>query len=80
MARTRGARLRRGGQAPDHARHLRAQRGYYDAYYKKAQQVRTLVAQDFSAAFAEVDVIVSADLADDGVSRRREWTIRCRCT
>ncbi|HMA35986.1 MAG TPA: Asp-tRNA(Asn)/Glu-tRNA(Gln) amidotransferase subunit GatA [Chloroflexia bacterium] len=32
--------------------------GYYDAYYKKAQQVRTLVAQDFSRAFAEVDLVV----------------------
>ena len=32
--------------------------GYYDAYYKKAQQVRTLVAQDFAAAFADVDVLV----------------------
>ena len=33
--------------------------GYYDAYYKKAQQVRTLVARDFEAAFAEVDVIAA---------------------
>ncbi|MCY0876904.1 MAG: Asp-tRNA(Asn)/Glu-tRNA(Gln) amidotransferase subunit GatA [Firmicutes bacterium] len=33
--------------------------GYYDAYYKRAQQVRTLIARDFAAAFAEVDVIVS---------------------
>jgi len=33
--------------------------GYYDAYYGKAQQVRTLVKQDFEAAFAGVDVIVS---------------------
>ncbi len=32
--------------------------GYYDAYYRKAQQVRTLLARDFLAAFAEVDVIV----------------------
>lgn len=32
--------------------------GYYDAYYKKAQQVRTLVAQDYKAAFQKVDVIV----------------------
>ena len=32
--------------------------GYYDAYYRKAQQVRTLVARDFLAAFTEVDVIV----------------------
>ena len=31
--------------------------GYYDAYYKKAQQVRQLVSDDFSNAFAEVDVI-----------------------
>jgi aspartyl-tRNA(Asn)/glutamyl-tRNA(Gln) amidotransferase subunit A len=33
--------------------------GYYDAYYRKAQQVRTLVAQDFSKAFEEVDAIVT---------------------
>jgi aspartyl-tRNA(Asn)/glutamyl-tRNA(Gln) amidotransferase subunit A len=31
--------------------------GYYDAYYLKAQQVRTLIKQDFDRAFAEVDVI-----------------------
>ncbi len=31
--------------------------GYYDAYYRKAQQVRRLIAQDFSAAFNEVDLI-----------------------
>ncbi|MFU8803606.1 MAG: Asp-tRNA(Asn)/Glu-tRNA(Gln) amidotransferase subunit GatA [Bradymonadaceae bacterium] len=33
--------------------------GYYDAYYKKAQQVRTLIRQDFERAFAEVDLIVT---------------------
>lgn len=33
--------------------------GYYDAYYLKAQQVRTLVKQDFDAAFSQVDVIAS---------------------
>jgi aspartyl-tRNA(Asn)/glutamyl-tRNA(Gln) amidotransferase subunit A len=32
--------------------------GYYDAYYKKAQQVRTLLTRDFLAAFEQVDVIV----------------------
>jgi len=32
--------------------------GYYDAYYRKAQQVRTLVARDFLDAFAKVDAIV----------------------
>lgn len=31
--------------------------GYYDAYYKKAMQVRTLVCQDFAKAFQEVDLI-----------------------
>jgi len=31
--------------------------GYYDAYYLKAQQVRTLIKQDFERAFAQVDVI-----------------------
>ena len=31
--------------------------GYYDAYYLKAQQVRTLIKQDFEAAFEQVDVI-----------------------
>jgi aspartyl-tRNA(Asn)/glutamyl-tRNA(Gln) amidotransferase subunit A len=33
--------------------------GYYEAYYKKAQQVRTLIKQDFESAFKEVDVIVT---------------------
>jgi len=32
--------------------------GYYDAYYRKAQQVRTLITRDFLEAFAKVDVIV----------------------
>jgi aspartyl-tRNA(Asn)/glutamyl-tRNA(Gln) amidotransferase subunit A len=31
--------------------------GYYDAYYLKAQQVRTLIRQDFDRAFAAVDVV-----------------------
>ncbi len=33
--------------------------GYYDAYYLKAQQVRTLLALDFQRAFADVDAIVT---------------------
>ena len=32
--------------------------GYYDAYYLKAQKVRTLIKQDFEKAFAAVDVLV----------------------
>ncbi|WP_298036131.1 Asp-tRNA(Asn)/Glu-tRNA(Gln) amidotransferase subunit GatA [uncultured Desulfuromonas sp.] len=33
--------------------------GYYDAYYLKAQKVRTLVRQDFLDAFAKVDVLLT---------------------
>jgi aspartyl-tRNA(Asn)/glutamyl-tRNA(Gln) amidotransferase subunit A len=33
--------------------------GYYDAYYGRAQRVRTKIAEDFRAAFAEVDFIVT---------------------
>lgn len=33
--------------------------GYYDAYYKKAMQVRTLLKQDFDKAFEEVDAIIA---------------------
>lgn len=34
--------------------------GYYDAFYKKAQRVRTIIVEDFDTAFKDVDVIVSA--------------------
>jgi aspartyl-tRNA(Asn)/glutamyl-tRNA(Gln) amidotransferase subunit A len=33
--------------------------GYYDAYYGKAQRVRTRIVEDFATAFAEVDVIIT---------------------
>ena len=33
--------------------------GYYDAYYLKAQKVRTLIKQDFDRAFEDVDVLVA---------------------
>jgi len=33
--------------------------GYYDAYYRKAQKVRTLVKQDFDNAFEEVDALLA---------------------
>ena len=58
-ARTRGA-----GFGPEVKRRimigtyaLRA--GYYDAYYRKAQQVRALIARDFERAFTEVDVVLT---------------------
>ena len=33
--------------------------GYYDAYYRKAQKVRTLITRDFLEAFDKVDIIVT---------------------
>jgi len=33
--------------------------GYYDAYYKKGQQVRTLIKRDFDEAFKKVDIIAT---------------------
>ena len=33
--------------------------GYVDAYYRKAQQVRTLIRRDFDAAFESVDVLLT---------------------
>lgn len=33
--------------------------GYYDAYYKRAQQVRTLIRQDFDRVFEEVDMLLT---------------------
>src|SRR5919197_1568190 len=34
--------------------------GYYEAYYGKAQQVRTVIKREFAAAFERFDVLVSA--------------------
>lgn len=33
--------------------------GYYDAYYKKAQQLRRLIKEDFDRAFEKVDILIS---------------------
>lgn len=33
--------------------------GYYDAYYRKAQKVRTLIIQDFEKVFKEVDLLIT---------------------
>jgi aspartyl-tRNA(Asn)/glutamyl-tRNA(Gln) amidotransferase subunit A len=33
--------------------------GYYDAYYRKASQVRTLIKEDFAKAFNQCDVIIT---------------------
>ena len=47
--------------------------GYYDAYYLKAQQVRTLIRRDFDAGASQrCDALVDAGRADDRVPARRE--------
>jgi aspartyl-tRNA(Asn)/glutamyl-tRNA(Gln) amidotransferase subunit A len=33
--------------------------GYFDAYYRQAQKVRTLIMKDFTEAFAKVDIIIA---------------------
>ncbi len=33
--------------------------GYYDAYYRKAQKVRTLIIKDFEKAFEQVDLLIT---------------------
>ncbi|MCA9383423.1 Asp-tRNA(Asn)/Glu-tRNA(Gln) amidotransferase subunit GatA [Candidatus Dojkabacteria bacterium] len=38
--------------------------GYYDAYYKKAQQVRTLIIEDFAKAFTKVDLILGPTMPE----------------
>jgi aspartyl-tRNA(Asn)/glutamyl-tRNA(Gln) amidotransferase subunit A len=38
--------------------------GYYDAYYGRAQRVRTKIAEDFRSAFADVDLIVTPTSAN----------------
>ena len=55
--------------------------GYYDAYYGKAQKVRTLMRRDFEDAFERCDLLVGADRADHRVpDSARSSPIRCRCT
>ena len=41
--------------------------GYYDAYYLKAQRVRTLIRKDFDSRFQTLRRDRHADRADDGV-------------
>lgn len=38
--------------------------GYYDAYYKKAQQVRTLIIEDFKQAFTKVNLIMGPTMPE----------------
>jgi len=49
----------RRGQTPDHAGTYALSAGYYDAYYLKAQRVRTLLTRDYEEAFQKVDALVT---------------------
>jgi len=46
--------------------------GYYDAYYKKASQVRALIRHDFDQAFTQCDVIPDPHNPDGSLRDRRE--------
>jgi aspartyl-tRNA(Asn)/glutamyl-tRNA(Gln) amidotransferase subunit A len=46
--------------------------GYYDAYYRKAQQVRRRIAEDFAAAFGQCDVIAGPIAPTVALQARRE--------
>lgn len=48
--------------------------GYYDAYYKKAQKVRTLIRKDFDEVFSKVDVLVTptAPYPPFGIGEKKE--------
>ena len=55
--------------------------GYYDAYYGKAQKVRTLIIRDFEAAYEQFDVLLSPTSPTDGVrARRQDRRPARRCT
>ena len=55
--------------------------GYYDAYYLKAQQVRTLIRRDYDHAFEQRRRRGDADQPDAGLQDSASASpIRCRCT
>ena len=54
--------------------------GYYDAYYGRAQRVRTKIAEDFEAAFESVDLIVTPTSPTSRSSSARRPATRWRCT
>jgi len=72
------AKVRQRGQAAHHARHLRALVGYYDAYYLKAQKVRTLIA-GFSRRLRQVDVLLTR-CPTPAFGLGEKTADRCRCT
>ena len=54
--------------------------GYYDAYYGRAQRVRTMIARDFAAAFERFDVIATPTAPGVAFPSAQSSTTRWRCT
>lgn len=54
--------------------------GYYDAYYKKAQKVRTLIKKDFEDVFEKYDVIVGPTTPTPAFKIGEKPAIRSQCT
>jgi aspartyl-tRNA(Asn)/glutamyl-tRNA(Gln) amidotransferase subunit A len=69
------------GEAAGADRHLCASAGYYDAYYLRAQKVRTLIKRDFEQAFAPASTRSSPRRRRPrrSASARRAAAIRSRC-
>lgn len=53
--------------------------GYYEAYYAKAQAVRTLIQRDFSQVFQDVDLLVSPVMPTAAFRLVSVWRIHYRC-
>ena len=49
---------------------MRFSAGYYDAYYGRAQKIRRLIAGDFAAAYAKVDVLLTPAISHSGFRDR----------
>ena len=54
--------------------------GYYDAYYRKASQVRTLIRQDFLNAFGKCDALLAPVAPIPAFKSAKRPTTRSRCT
>ncbi len=55
--------------------------GYYDAYYGRAQKVRTLISRDFASAWERFDFVATPTAPTRGVRAGREDSrTRSRCT
>jgi aspartyl-tRNA(Asn)/glutamyl-tRNA(Gln) amidotransferase subunit A len=53
--------------------------GYYDAYYLRAQKVRTLIKRDFDEAFDKVDAVLTPATPSPPSRSARSPPIRSRC-